>query len=269
MTKLTNSSLQNASKDSDGLPLSVEHLTVSFHRKPVLWDVSFRAEPGKLIGVIGPNGAGKSTLFKAIMDLIPKTDGKVHVFGKPFATNRRRVGYVPQRESVDWDFPISALDVVSMGLYPEIGWFRRVKREHRQRAMSSLERLGISDLANRQINELSGGQQQRTFLARALVQNADLYLLDEPFSAVDAATEAVIVNVLRELRDAGKTVLVIHHDLQTVTDYFDSVLLLNMRVVAFGETADVFQAENLQKTYGGMLTLFDEATEAMRHRRKA
>ncbi len=248
-------------------PLEIQHLTVSFARKPVLWDVTFVASAGSLIGVVGPNGAGKSTLFKAIMDLIPRQGGEIRVFGDRFTAQRRRVAYVPQRESVDWDFPVTAGEVVTMGLYSEIGWFRRVTREHRRRALAAMERLGIADLANRQISELSGGQQQRTFLARALVQQADLYLLDEPFSAVDAATETIIVEVLRELRDAGKTALVIHHDLQTVPSYFDTVLLLNLRVVAFGKTDEVFQAENLQKTYGGRLTLLDEATEAMRHRR--
>jgi manganese/zinc/iron transport system ATP- binding protein len=268
MTSHSESPSANRSSSAHSLPLEVQHLTVSFDRKPVLWDVTFSAGAGRLIGVVGPNGAGKSTLFKAIMDLLPRVEGKVSVFGKTFSKHRRRVGYVPQRESVDWDFPVSALDVVTMGLYPEIGWFRPVRQEHRSRAMLGLERLGIADLAGRQINELSGGQQQRTFLARALVQNADLYLLDEPFAAVDAATETVIVDVLRDLRAEGKTVLVIHHDLQTVTEYFDSVLLLNLRVVAFGATEQVFHTENLQKTYGGRLTLFDEATEAMRHRRK-
>ena len=249
-------------------PLSVYDMTVAYYRKPVVWDVSFDVPPGKLVGIVGPNGAGKSTLLKAIMDLIPRTSGRVQVFGQSFAENRHRVGYVPQRESVDWDFPVSALDVVAMGLYRQLGWFRRVKREQRERALWGLERVGIAELASRQISQLSGGQQQRTFLARALVQDADLYLMDEPFAAVDAATELAIVEVLRELQRAGKTVLVIHHDLQSVAAYFDMVLLLNMRVVAFGPTEEVFTTENLQKTYGGRLTLLDEATEAMRRRGK-
>ncbi|MEO0529524.1 MAG: ABC transporter ATP-binding protein [Planctomycetota bacterium] len=250
-------------------PLSVHDQTVAYHRKPVIWDVAFDAKPGQLIGVVGPNGAGKSTLLKSILDLVPKASGRVRIFGEEYAAARDRVGYVPQRESVDWDFPIDALDVVTMGLYRKIGWCRPVGRKHREAAMEALDRVGIADLAGRQISQLSGGQQQRTFLARALVQDADLYFMDEPFAAVDASTEAAIVELLSEMRAAGKTALVVHHDLQTVPDYFDSVLLLNMRVVAHGSVEDVFTPENLQKTYGGRLTLLDEATEAMRRRERA
>ncbi|TWT98125.1 High-affinity zinc uptake system ATP-binding protein ZnuC [Botrimarina colliarenosi] len=259
----------NLNGDDPKVPLSVHDLTVAYHRKPVIWDVGFDAAPGQLIGVVGPNGAGKSTLLRAILGLTPKASGRVRVFGKPYRENRGRVGYVPQRESVDWDFPIDALDVVTMGLYRQIGWLRRVRAEHRERAMAALERVGMADLAKRQISQLSGGQQQRTFLARALVQDADLYFMDEPFAAVDAATEAAIVELLRDMRAQGKTALVVHHDLQTVPDYFDSVLLLNMRVVAHGPVEEVFTPENLQKTYGGRLTLLDEATEAMRRRERA
>lgn len=251
------------------IPLSVYDLTVAYHRKPVVWDVSFDIPSGQLIGVVGPNGAGKSTLLKAVMDLIPRTSGRISVFGGTYRENRHRVGYVPQRESVDWDFPVNALDVVTMGLYKKIGWFRPVTRRHRERALQALEQVGIAELANRQISQLSGGQQQRTFLARALVQEADLYLMDEPFAAVDAATEGAILDVLRGMKQAGKTALVIHHDLQTVAQYFDYVLLLNMRVVAFGPIDQVFTTENLQKTYGGRLTLLDEATDAMRRRERS
>lgn len=250
-------------------PLSVHDLTVAYHRKPVIWDVAFDTKPGQLIGVVGPNGAGKSTLLKAILDLVPTASGRVRVFGEEYHDARDRVGYVPQRESVDWDFPIDALDVVTMGLYRKIGWCRPVGRKHRDLAMEALDRVGIADLAGRQISQLSGGQQQRTFLARALVQDADLYFMDEPFAAVDASTEAAIVELLRGMRADGKTALVVHHDLQTVPDYFDSVLLLNMRVVAHGPVDEVFTQENLQKTYGGRLTLLDEATEAMRRRERA
>ncbi|WP_417392644.1 metal ABC transporter ATP-binding protein [Gimesia sp.] len=251
------------------IPLSVYDLTVAYHRKPVIWDVSFDIPPGKLIGIIGPNGAGKSTLLKAVMDLIPKASGRVQIFGKSYQKNRHRVGYVPQRESVDWDFPVDALDVVTMGLYKEIGWCLPVRKKHKVRAMEALERVGIADYARRQISQLSGGQQQRTFLARALVQNADLYLMDEPFAAVDAATEKAIVQILQEMKESGKTALVIHHDLQTVPEYFDYVILLNMRVIDHGLTADVFTPENLQKTYGGRLTLLEEATETMRRREQS
>lgn len=250
-------------------PLAISDLTVAYQRKPVLWDVQFEVPRGDLVGIVGPNGAGKSTLIKAVMDLIPRSSGRIEVFGQPFRRQRQRVGYVPQRESVDWDFPVTALDVVTMGLYRQIGWLRRVRSQHHQQALRAMERVGIADFAHRQISQLSGGQQQRTFLARALVQNADLYLMDEPFAAVDAATERAIVEVLREMKRTGKTVLVVHHDLQTVREYFDSVLLLNLRVVAFGPTAEVFHNDNLQKTYGGRLTLLDEAAEAMRRRGQA
>lgn len=258
-------------RDSDGtaVPLSVYDLTVAYHRKPVIWDVSFDVPPGRLVGVVGPNGAGKSTLLKAIMDLIPRASGRIRLFGEPYRRSRHRVGYVPQRESVDWDFPVDALDVVTMGLYGKIGWCLPVRRKHRELALEALSRVGIADLARRQISQLSGGQQQRTFLARALVQDADLYLMDEPFAAVDAATERAIVDLLREMKQRGKTVLVIHHDLQTVPEYFDHVILLNMRVVAHGPVAEVFTPENLQKTYGGRLTLLDEVSEAMRRRERS
>lgn len=253
-----------ASSPDDSLPLSIYDLTVAYHRKPVLWDVSLDLPAGKLVGVVGPNGAGKSTLIKAVLELVPSASGRVLVFGKPYRKARHRVGYVPQRESVDWDFPVSALDVVAMGLYGKIGWCRRVTRKYRDIALAALERVGIADLANRQISHLSGGQQQRTFLARALVQDADLYLMDEPFAAVDAATERAIVQILHDLKSAGKTMVVVHHDLQTVDEYFDHVVLLNMRVVAAGPTKEVFTTENLHKTYGGKLTLLDQASEAMR-----
>ncbi len=238
-------------------PLSVHDLTVAYHRKPVIWDIDYDAPAGKLVAIVGPNGAGKSTLLAACLDLIPKISGEVLVYGKPFRKQRNRVGYVPQRESVDWDFPVSALDVVAMGLYRRIGWCRPVTHKYRALAMSALERVGMGLYAQRQIRQLSGGQQQRVFLARALVQDADLYLMDEPFAGVDAATERAIVQILRDLQATGKTVMVVHHDLQTVEEYFDHVLLLNMRLIAAGPIAEVFTPENLRKTYGGKLALLD------------
>lgn len=250
-------------------PLSVHDLTVAYHRKPVIWDVQFDLPQGSLVGVVGPNGAGKSTLLKAVMGLMPIASGRVRVFGQEYRRARNRVGYVPQRESVDWDFPVDALDVVTMGLYGQIGRCLPVRRKHREAAMDALRRVGIADLAHRQISQLSGGQQQRTFLARALVQDADLYLMDEPFAAVDAATEKAVVEILRDLKNCGKTSVVIHHDLQTVPEYFDYVILLNMRVVAHGPVEQVFTPENLQKTYGGRLTLLDEVSEAMRRRERS
>ncbi len=244
-------------------PVSIHDMTVVYQRKPVLWDIDFAAREGRLVGIVGPNGAGKSTLIKACLDLIPKTSGSVRIYGKPFRKQRHLVGYVPQRESIDWDFPASALDVVTMGLYGKIPWCLPPRRKHKALALRALEQVGLADLAGRQISKLSGGQQQRVFLARALVQDASIYFMDEPFAGVDAATESAIVALLNTLKQRGKTVLAVHHDLQTVPEYFDDVLLLNMRVVAAGPTHEVFTRENLQKTYGGKLTLLVEAAEAI------
>jgi manganese/zinc/iron transport system ATP- binding protein len=242
-------------------PLVVRDLTVAYHRKPVVWDIDLSIPEGKLVCIVGPNGAGKSTLLKACLDLIPRSSGEVMIYGESYSKARKRVGYVPQRESVDWDFPVSALDVVAMGTYGQLGWFRRVSKRSKALAMQALERVGLADYAHRQISQLSGGQQQRTFLARALVQDADIYFMDEPFAAVDAATERAIVALLKELQGRGKTCLVVHHDLATVPQYFDWTVLLNMRVVANGPTDAVFTPENLRKTYGGKLSLFTEAAE--------
>jgi manganese/zinc/iron transport system ATP- binding protein len=244
---------------------------VAYHRKPVLWDVDYDAPPeregrGSLIGIVGPNGAGKSTLIKAVLGLVPIASGRIVSYGRPAARQRRIIGYVPQRESVDWDFPVSALDVVAMGRYSRIGWFRPVTRAHRQAAQQCLAEVGLADLAGRQISHLSGGQQQRVFLARALAQEAKLYLMDEPFAGVDAATETAMIEILRRLRDQGRTCLIVHHDLHTVRRYFDHLLLLNGRIIAAGPTEEVFTDANLRATYGGRLTLLEEAGEAMRQR---
>lgn len=236
-------------------PVSVRHLSVAYHKKPVLRDISFDIPEGQLIGIIGPNGAGKSTLIKAILGLLPLTGGEVRIYGKPYTQMRQKVGYVPQRESVDWDFPTDALDVVLMGRYGKLGWFRRPKATDREFAIECLAKVGMEAYAKRQISQLSGGQQQRVFLARALAQDAQIYFMDEPFVGVDAATEKAIIQVLQELKEQKKTVLVVHHDLQTVMEYFDSVLLLNMRLIDFGPTKEVFHIENLQKTYGGRLAI--------------
>ena len=244
-------------------PVSIHDLTVAYHRKPVLWDVDLDIPEGKLIAIVGPNGAGKSTLIKAVMDLVPKASGKVMIYGKSFKKQRKLVAYVPQRESVDWDFPIDALGVVVMGRYNKIGWCKSVRKRDTQAAMEALDRVGMTDYAHRQISQLSGGQQQRVFLARALAQDSTIYFMDEPFASVDAATEKAIVKVLRDLRSSGKTVVVVHHDLQTVREYFDHVILLNMRVVAHGPVDEVFTDENLKKTYGGRLTLLSEAADRL------
>ncbi|HOJ59523.1 MAG TPA: metal ABC transporter ATP-binding protein [bacterium] len=247
----------------DPPPLEVHDLTVAYHRKPVLWDIDFVVPEGVLIGIIGPNGAGKSTLIKAALGLTPLASGWVHCYGQPIHKERKKIGYVPQRESVDWDFPTDALDVVLMGIYGQLGWFRRPGRAEREFALECLRKTGMADFARRQISQLSGGQQQRVFLARALAQNSRLYFMDEPFAGVDAATEKAIVTLLKELKEQGKTVFVVHHDLQTVRDYFDWVCLLNMRLVAIGPCEEVFTPENLKKTYGGRLTILTEVAEAV------
>ena len=235
------------------LPLAVTGLTVAYARKPVLWNIDFTANPGRLGAIVGPNGAGKSTFLKATLGLVPALAGEVWVFGEPLSRQRHRVAYMPQRSDVDWDFPASSIDVVVMGLYRQIGWLRPVRRRHREEAMSYLETVGMADFAQRQIGQLSGGQQQRVFLARSLAQKADLYFMDEPFAGVDAATEKAIVKVLDDLKSDGKTVLVVHHDLETVYEYFDDVLLLNIRKITSGAVEDVFTEEALQRAYGGRL----------------
>ncbi len=244
-------------------PLAIHDLTVAYNRRPAIWDIDYTAPAGKLIAVVGPNGAGKSTLIKACLNLVPAVSGEVRFFGHPYDTQRARVAYVPQRTSVDWDFPVSALDVVAMGLYDQIGWFRPVTQKYRRQARHALDRVGMADYAKRQISQLSGGQQQRVFLARALVQPAELYLMDEPFAGVDAATEKAIVSLLQEFRQSGRTALVVHHDLETVAEYFDEVLLLNMRLVAAGPIAETFTKENLRRTYGGKLALLDQVGEKL------
>ncbi|MCA9080809.1 MAG: ABC transporter ATP-binding protein [Planctomycetaceae bacterium] len=247
----------------DSAPLCIHDMTVAYRRRPVIWDIDYDAPAGKLVAIVGPNGAGKSTLIKAALDLVPKISGEVRVFGEPYRAQASRVAYVPQRSSVDWDFPVSALDVAAMGLYRKIGWFRPVTRRYKEEARAALDRVGMADYAKRQISQLSGGQQQRVFLARALAQNADLYLMDEPFAGVDATTERTIIGILRELRDAGKTAIVVHHDLQTAPEYFDEVVLLNMRLVASGPMETVFTSENLRRTYGGKLPLLDQVGNRM------
>ena len=257
-----------AAKSTDDLapPLEIHDLTVSYHRKPVLWGVDAVFPAGELIGIVGPNGAGKSTLIKAVMGLVPHSSGWARIFGKPHHKNLARVGYVPQRESVDWAFPVSVMDVVLMGRYGRIGLFRRPSKTDREIARHSLEKVSLLPFANRQISQLSGGQQQRVFLARALAQQADLYFLDEPFAGIDATTEAAIFTLFQELKSLGKTLVVVHHDLPTARKYFDRLLLLNMRVVAFGPTAEVFNLDLLQKTYGGRLTILSEVAEQMKRK---
>ncbi|HCR48521.1 MAG TPA: metal ABC transporter ATP-binding protein [Rhodothermales bacterium] len=248
------------------IALEVHDLTVAYRDKPVIWGVDFALPERQLAAIVGPNGAGKSTLLKTIMGLITAASGQVRVYDQPLEAVRKEVAYVPQRESVDWDFPTNVLDVVMMGRYGQMGLFSRPGKADREAAMSALEKVGMAEFAKRQISQLSGGQQQRIFLARALAQEARLYLMDEPFAGVDAATEAAILELLQSLRAEGRTVLVVHHDLQTVADYFDYVLMINMRLIADGRMEETFTTENLQKTYGGRLNLLSEVAHlATRH----
>jgi len=234
-------------------PLSVRDLTVTYDRKPVLFGVDYDAPAGALTAIVGPNGAGKSTFLKAILGLVPTVAGEVAIHGRPLAAMRGEIAYVPQRESVDWDFPASALDVVAMGLYGRIGWLGRVRAKHREIARAQLDRVGLAALADRQIGQLSGGQQQRVFLARALAQDAQVYLMDEPFAGVDVATEEAILETLHTLKDQGRTVIVVHHDLDTVGRFFDSALVLNVRRIADGPVDEVLTPEVLRQAYGGRL----------------
>lgn len=234
-------------------PLVVRGMTVTYAQKPAIFSIDATFPKGEITAIVGPNGAGKSTLLKAALGIVKPLVGNATFFGASYETMRDRVAYVPQRASVDWDFPTRAVDVVEMGLYSELGMLGRLRGSHRRRAMAALERVGMSDFATRQIGQLSGGQQQRVFLARALAQDADLYILDEPFAGVDAATEKAIINVLKEVRAEGRTIVAVHHDLSTVRDYFDRVLLINTRLVAEGPVETTFTPETLQGAYGGRL----------------
>ena len=238
--------------------LEIHDLSVSYDRKPVLWGIDLSLPSSSLVGIIGPNGAGKSTLIKAIMGIIPVNSGYIKLFGQELDNVRKRVSYVPQRESVDWDFPASVLDVVLMGRYNQLGIFKRPRKADRDAALHSLDLVGMREFASRQISQLSGGQQQRVFLARALTQQADIYLMDEPFAGVDASTEKAIIDILKKLSNEGKTIIVVHHDLQSVNKYFDWLIMLNLRLVASGKTKDVFIEKLLEETYGGKLTLLSE-----------
>lgn len=244
--------------------VEIHDLTVAYREKPVLWDIDAVIPEGSLSAIVGPNGAGKSTLLSAILGTIEPASGWLKIFDKPIEESDEILGFVPQRESVDWDFPVEVLDVVMMGTYRRLGWLRRPGKAQHDWAMECLEAVGMADLQRRQIGELSGGQQQRVFIARALAQDAQIFLMDEPFAGVDAATEDAIRKVLEDLKKRGRTVIIVHHDLQTIEHFFDHVLLLNLRLVASGPTEEIFTQKNLLRTYGGRLTLLDEAAEAVR-----
>ena len=233
------------------MAINVEDLTVAYHEKPVLWDIDMAVPKGILLAVVGPNGSGKTTFVKTILGLIKPSAGTVEIFGLPYSKQQHLIGYVPQRGSVDWDFPTNALDVVMMGLYGKLGWLKRPGKEEKEKAMEALAKVGMSNFADRQISQLSGGQQQRVFLARALVQDAMIYFMDEPFVGVDATTEKAIISLLQDLRKRGKTVIVVHHDLETLKAYYDWAMLLNVRRVALGPVSKVVTPKNLEQTYGG------------------
>jgi len=244
------------------IAIKLEDVTMAYRDRPVLWDIDLDIPSGVLMAIVGPNGAGKTTLIKVIMDLQSPAAGRVMIFGKPYREQRKLVGYVPQRSSVDWDFPTTVIDVVMMGRYGTIGWFKHPLKHDFELAHEALKKVGMDHFINRQIRQLSGGQQQRVFLARALVQDARIYLMDEPFQGVDATTERAIIDLLQELRQAGKTVAVVHHDLQTVPEYFDWVTLLNVRKIASGPVSDVFTDHNLRLAYGGRVGFLSPHTHS-------
>lgn len=241
--------------------IATQDLTVAYHERPVLENASCNIPQGTLTGILGPNGAGKSTLLKAMLGLVPILDGETTFFGERLKNIRSSIGYVPQRGEVDWDFPTNALDVVTMGRYGHLGLFRRPKKQDRDIAMECLQTLGMEAFAKRQIRQLSGGQQQRVFLARAMAQDASLYIMDEPFAGVDAKTEHAIIELMKRWKNENKTMVVVHHDLQTAPRYFDWLLLLNKQVVASGPSEQVFTKTNLQSTYGGQLAFLDHFTD--------
>lgn len=246
--------------------IEVHNLTVSYHRKPVLWDIDFKIPQGKIIGIIGPNGSGKTTLLKSIMGLLNADSGFTEIQGKSLDDVREQVSYVPQRESVDWDFPASVMDIVRMGRYRKSNLFKRLSKHDHELAKEALEKVNMLDYANRQISQLSGGQQQRVFIARSLAQQADIYLMDEPFVGVDAATEESILRLLSDMRAQGKTVVIVHHDLQTAQSYFDWIVLLNTRLIACGPTQEVFNERNLKDAYGGKLNLLSKVGQLISER---
>ncbi|MBN8201003.1 MULTISPECIES: metal ABC transporter ATP-binding protein [Bacillaceae] len=238
--------------------ISIEDLHVSYFGNEAVTGVSLSVNTGNLVGIIGPNGAGKSTFLKAMLNLIPKDKGAVKVLGKPIAEVRKSIAYVPQRNDIDWDFPITVLDAVLIGTYPHLKLFRRPKKKDKEWAMECLQRVGMQEFSRRQIGELSGGQQQRVFLARALAQKADLFFLDEPFVGVDVSSEETIVNILKELCRQGKTVIVVHHDLSKANDYFNQLILLNKELISFGTVEEVFKPEVIAKAYKGHFAFMNE-----------
>lgn len=240
------------------ISIAVDHLYVSYFGKEAVKDVSFSIAPGNLVGIIGPNGAGKSTLLKAVLGLIPRDKGSVQILNQEMKDVRKKIAYVPQRNNIDWDFPISVIDTVLIGTYPKLGMFKKPKKVDKELATQCLEKVDMLEFKNRQIGELSGGQQQRVFIARALAQEAELFFLDEPFVGIDISSEETIIEILKELRDQGKTILVVHHDLSKAKEYFQQVVLLNQALVEFGDVEDVMRPETIARAYEGQLSFLKE-----------
>lgn len=251
--------MDNRKHFSEDFSFEVKNLTVNYDKTAVLWDISLSIPPGVMVGILGPNGAGKSTLIKTALGIVKPLSGKISFFGKPLHKVRQRIAYIPQRDTVDWDFPITVKELVLMGCYGKLGLCCRPQEADYAAADECLTLVGMKDYENRQINQLSGGQQQRIFLARALLQKADIYFLDEPFAGVDLATETAMIQLLQQMRKLGKTIFVVHHDLNTVENYFDWVILLNMRLIAAGETSQYYVSDYLHAAYGKSSALLNEA----------
>lgn len=243
--------------------LSVKNLSVAYSKKPVLWDINFNMPKGELIAIVGPNGAGKSTLLRTLLNLVPRISGKIEILGQPYKKVQQSISYIPQRKSVDWDYPITVQDLVAMGLYPELKWYRKLSNQHIERIRNVLDQVDLLPFANRQISQLSGGQQQRAFMARSLIQNADIFFMDEPFAGIDMASEKAIFNVISSLKQAQKTIVIVHHNLSMIKEYFDFVVMLNLRLIATGPVNSTFTDENISKTYMGRLTLLENVAQKM------
>lgn len=243
--------------------ISIKNLSVAYSKKPVLWDINVDMPRGELIAIIGPNGAGKSTLLKSMLEIIPRISGKVEFLGQAYKSVQKLISYIPQRKSVDWDYPISVQDLVAMGLYSEMKWYQRFNKNQLDKIRWALEQVDLVQFAPRQISQLSGGQQQRAFMARALIQQADVFLMDEPFAGVDAASEKSIFKVIDALKAQDKTIVIVHHNLSMIKEYFDYVVMLNLRLIASGDVKSTFTDENLNKTYMGRLTLLENVVKQM------
>lgn len=241
--------------------ITIKNLSVAYNKKPVLWDINANIPKAKLVAIVGPNGAGKSTFMRSIMDIVPRISGKIEISGKPYKQVQKSISYIPQRQSVDWDYPISVQDLVAMGLYSELRWYQPLRAPQFDRIMEALEKVELVPFAKKQISQLSGGQQQRAFMARSLIQESDIYFMDEPFAGIDAASEKAIFTVIDLLKLQHKTIVIVHHNLSMIKEYFDYVMMLNLRLIAAGDVKSTFTDENLSKTYKGRLTLLEDVAK--------